>query len=148
DGRAFYLFEPRLFNLTYFHKITDVSTYLTHDFNPKLNSRFQVSYQDITPTYQYSYTNDGENYHNYQNRSITASIQWNPFNIYLRIDWGKTVIEKTYPQFTRQYSQAFKKVINGDLNYTKIALRPMHDLGPLNKGLLLSRLLLVLVLET
>ena len=134
DGRAFYLFEPRLFNLTYFHKIKDVTAYLTHDFNPKLNSRFQVSYQDITPTYQYSYTNDGENYDNYQNSSITASIQWNPFNKYLQSDWGKTVIEKNYPQFTLQYSQAFKNVINSDLNYTKIALRAMHELRPLNKG--------------
>jgi hypothetical protein len=134
DGRAFYLFEPRLFNLTYFHKIKDVSTYLTHDFNPKLNSRFQLSYQDVTPTYQYSYVNDGESYHNYQNSSITASIQWNPFNKYLQSDSGKTVIEKNYPQFSLQYSQAFKNVINSDLNYTKIALRAMHELRPLNKG--------------
>ncbi len=134
DGRAFYLFEPRLFNLTYFHKIKDVSAYLTHDFNPKLQSRFQLSYQDVTPTYQYSYSNDGEQYHNYQNSSITASIQWNPFNKYLQSHWGKTVIEKNYPQFSLQYSQAFKNVINSDLNYTKIALRAMHELRPLNKG--------------
>jgi len=123
-----------LFNLTYFHKIKDISAYLTHDFNPKLNSRFQLSYQDVTPTYQYTYTNDGEEYHNYQNSSITASIQWNPFNKYLQSNWGKTVIEKNYPQFSLQYSQAFKNVINSDLNYTKIALRAIHELRPLNKG--------------
>lgn len=134
DGRAFYLFEPRLFNLTYFHKIKDISAYLTHDFNPKLNSRFQLSYQDVTPTYQYNYTNNGVEYHNYQNSSITASLQWNPFNKYLQSHWGKTVIEKNYPQFSFQYSQAFKNVLNSDLNYTKIALRAIHEFAPLNKG--------------
>lgn len=134
DGRAFYLFEPRLFNLTYFHKIKDISAYLTHDFNPKLNSRFQLSYQDVTPTYQYNYTNNGEEYHNYQNSSITASLQWNPFNKYLQSHWGKTVIEKNYPQFSFQYSQAFENVLNSDLNYTKIALRAIHEFAPLNKG--------------
>lgn len=134
DGRAFYLFEPRLFNLTYFHKIKDVSAYLTHDFNPKLKSRFQLSYQDVTPTYQYEYTNNGKVYHNYQNSALTASLQWNPFNKYLQAQWGKTVIENNYPQFSLQYSQAFKDVMNSDLNYTKIALRATHELQPLNKG--------------
>lgn len=134
DGRAFYLFEPRLFNLTYFHKIKDISAYLTHDFTPKLKSRFQLSYQDVTPTYQYEYSNNGEVYHNYQNSAITASLQWNPFNKYLQSQWGKTVIEKNYPQFSLQYSQAFKNVINSDLNYTKIALRARHELQPLNRG--------------
>ncbi|MCM5662582.1 DUF5686 family protein [Galbibacter mesophilus] len=134
DGRAFYLFEPRLFNLTQFHKIKDISTYLTHDFTPKLSSKFQISHQDVTPTFNYTFTNDGKTYDKYQVSSITASFQWNPFNTYMQTSEGKVVIENEYPQFTLQTAQALRDIFDSDLSFSKFAMRVMHEFRPLNKG--------------
>ncbi|QLE00871.1 carboxypeptidase-like regulatory domain-containing protein [Galbibacter sp. BG1] len=134
DGRAFYLFEPRLFNLSQFQKVKDISTYLTHDFTPKLSSKFQLSHQDVDPTFDYTFTNDGKTYNSYQISSITASFQWNPFNTYMQTSEGKIVVENKYPQFTLQTSQALRDVFDSDLSFSKVAMRVMHEIQPLNKG--------------
>ncbi|WP_335966298.1 DUF5686 family protein [Galbibacter sp. PAP.153] len=134
DGRAFYLFEPRLFNLSQFQKVKDISTYLTHDFTPKLSSKFQLSHQDVKPTYDYTYTNDGKTYTTYQSSFITASFQWNPFNKYMQTNEGKVIIDNKYPQFTIQASQALRNIFDSDLSFSKIALRVRHEIQPLNKG--------------
>ncbi|EIJ38564.1 hypothetical protein JoomaDRAFT_1550 [Galbibacter orientalis DSM 19592] len=134
DGRAFYLFEPRLFNLSQFHKVNDISTYMTHDFTPKLSSKLQLSHQDVKPTYEYTFTNDGKTYESYQTSSITASIQWNPFNKYMQTNTGKVVIENNYPQFTIQTTQALRNIFDSDLSFSKISMRVMHEISPLNMG--------------
>ncbi|WP_417443119.1 DUF5686 family protein [Joostella sp.] len=134
DGRAFYLFEPRLFNISQFHKVNDISAYVTHDFTPKISSRFELSHQDVKPTYDYTFTNNGQTYETYQTSSITAAIQWNPFNKYMQTNEGKVIIENKYPQFTLQTTQALRNLFDSDLSFSKVAMRVMHEISPLNKG--------------
>ncbi|MEL4307245.1 DUF5686 family protein [Joostella sp. CR20] len=134
DGRAFYLFEPRLFNLSQFHKVNDISAYLTHDFTAKLSSRFQLSHQDVKPTYDYTFTNDGKTYDTYQTSSITAAVQWNPYNKYMQTSEGKVVVETGYPQFTFQTTQALRDIFDSDLSFSKFSMRIMHEISPLDMG--------------
>lgn len=134
DGRAFSLFEPRLFNITSFYKIISVSPYITHDITSKLDSRFELNYSEIEPTFNYAYVNDGEIFTNYTINTATLSFDWNPYTRYMQTKEGKRPITQGYPQFAFQASQSFKDALNGDFNFTKFDFRAYYELKPLNKA--------------
>ena len=134
DGRAFSLFEPRLFNITSFYKTISVSPYITHDITSKLSSRLELAYSEIEPLFEYAYENQGEIFTAYKINTATFSFDWNPYSRYMQTKDGKRPIKQGYPQFAFQASQSFKDVLNGDFNFTKFDFRAYYELKPLNKA--------------
>lgn len=134
DGRAFSLFEPRLFNITSFYKTISVSPYITHDITSKLNSRLELTYSEVQPAFEYAYEHNGEIFTNYRINSATMSFDWTPYTRYMKTKNGKLPIKQGYPQFAFQASQSFKDALNGDFNFTKFDFRAYYELKPINKA--------------
>ncbi len=133
DKRTFYLFEPRLFNISSFYATKNTSVYLDHDFTPKLNSRLQFSKSFNDPTYNYTYVLDGQNYNTYDLTEATLSFQWNPFSEYMQAQEEKRTLKDGFPQFTLQVSQSLPNVLDGDFNFTKFNFKAFYVKRSLNK---------------
>lgn len=134
EGRTFYVFEPRLFNITSFHRDKSASTYISHDINPALQLRAQWSQKDTQPTYPYVYFNDGRAYSRFQTNRITFSGFWAPNNRYLTSDDGNTLLEPGWPQFNLQYTKGFKGIMGSDFEFSKVELRIRQDIHTFAAG--------------
>ncbi|MEJ1222726.1 DUF5686 and carboxypeptidase-like regulatory domain-containing protein [Sediminicola sp. 1XM1-17] len=133
DKRTFYLFEPRLFNISSFYATKSTAVFLEHDFTSKFNSRIQFSKSFIDPTYNYAYLLDGESYDTYDLTEATWSFQWNPFSKYMQAPEEKRTLKDGFPQFTLQLSQSIPNVMDGDFNFTKINFKAFYVKRFLNK---------------
>jgi len=128
DGRTFSFFEPRLLNISLFHKHITSAVSLEHEFNPKLIAESEIAISNIRPTYIYNYVLDDTSYGSFENTTAKVSVQWNPFVEYKNND-GKTEITKDgYPKFTLQYSKSFRDVLNADFNFSKLDFRAIHKI--------------------
>jgi len=126
DGRTFSFFEPRLLNISLFHKHITSAISLEHEINPKLITETEISISNIRPTYDYNYVLNNIAYGAFETTIAKVSLQWNPFNEY-EVENGKTkAIFEGYPKFTLQYSKSFKSVFNADFNFSKIDFRTIH----------------------
>ncbi|NER12721.1 carboxypeptidase-like regulatory domain-containing protein [Leptobacterium flavescens] len=134
DGRAFYVFEPRLFNLTLFHKTKKISAYLEHDVTSKLQTRLQFNKSDIDPTFDYTFLSNGNAFTDFELSTAQISFQWSPFNEYILTPKGKKLSKRGFPQFTFQATQSFDNVLGGDFNFTKLDFRFIHEIAPVNKA--------------
>ena len=128
DGRSFSFFEPRLLNISLFHKHTTKAIGIEHKIAPNLFSEMQFALSKIDPTYDYTFSVDGKNYHQFDLSLLKLSLQWNPFNTYETVDEKPVEISKGYPQFTLQLTKSFKDVANGDFNFFKTDFRTIYKL--------------------
>ncbi|AUC83248.1 DUF5686 family protein [Lacinutrix sp. Bg11-31] len=126
DGRTFSFFEPRLLNISLFHKhITSAVSY-EHEVNPKLITETEIAISNIRPTYDYNYVLDNIAYGSFETSIAKIAVQWNPFLEYETIDGKTETIVDGYPKFTLQYSKSFKNVLNADFNFSKLDFRTIH----------------------
>lgn len=128
EARSFSLFEPRLFNITMFHKTRKTSAYLEHDITAKIGAKVQFSQSDITPTYNYFYIHDGTSYYNFKLSEATLALQWAPFSRYMQTRHGKATMRNSYPNFTFQITRTFRNVFESDFEFTKFDFRGMHEI--------------------
>ncbi|MEB8345808.1 DUF5686 family protein [Flavobacteriaceae bacterium KMM 6898] len=133
DKRTFYLFEPRLFNISSFYATKNTSVFVEHDFTPKLNGRMQFSKSFNDPTYNYTYVLDGQRYNTYDLTEATLSFQWSPFSDYMQAQQEKRTLKDGFPQFTLQVSQSLPNVMDGDFNFTKFNFKAFYVKRFLNK---------------
>lgn len=133
DKRTFYLFEPRLFNISSFYATRSTAIFLEHDFTSKFNSRIQFSKSFVDPTYNYTYLLDGQSYNTYDLTEATWSFQWNPFSKYMQAQEEKRTLKDGFPQFTLQVSQSIPNVLDGDFNFTKFNFKAFYVKRFLNK---------------
>jgi hypothetical protein len=126
DKRTFYLFEPRLFNISSFYAVRSSSIFLEHDLTPKLNGRLQFSKTFVDPTYTYAYMHKGQEYTSFDLAEASVSLQWNPFSEYMQTASEKRSIKDGFPQFTFQVSQSVPNILDGDFNFTKFNFRAFY----------------------
>lgn len=134
DGRTFYVFEPRLFNITSFHRNKSLSGFVSHEINPALQVKLQWSQTQTEPTYNYIYLKEGEFYSQYKTNTTTFSLYWAPFNRYLTAKGGNTIVTPGFPQFNFQVSQGMEGVMGSDFGFTKAQLRIRHMINTLGAG--------------
>ncbi|WP_224485037.1 DUF5686 family protein [Robertkochia aurantiaca] len=135
DGRMFYVFEPRLFNISLFHRTRDISASLSHDINSKLTAKGRFSLTDVEPTYAYTYLEDGITpFNKYQASTATVALQWSPFNEYMQTPEGTELIKAGYPQLSLQATKSFKGFFESDFDFSKLQLRIKHEWQLLNSG--------------
>ncbi|WP_340200472.1 DUF5686 family protein [Ascidiimonas sp. W6] len=132
DGRAFYVFEPRLFNITLFHKNKTLSPFIKHDITSALTAKIQVNKSDIAPTFDYLFFNRGQLFNNYKIASLQMALHWTPANKFIVSDAGKKIFKKSYPQFTVQFTKGFQNFLDADFSFSKLNFRGIYEFSPLN----------------
>ena len=136
EGRTFYVFEPRLFNITSFHRDKALSAFITHEVNPALNMRLQWTQADTQPTYPYIYVHDGMSFTQWETNTLTFSLYWGPKNRYIVTDQGSTLLEPGFPQVNFQVTQGLEGVLGSDFQFTKTQLRIHHDIRTFGAGII------------
>lgn len=134
EGRTFYVFEPRLFNITSFHRNKATSAFVTHEINPALRVRLQWTQADTQPTYPYIYQHDGMEFSQYETNTATFSMYWGPNNRYIVSPGGSSLLEPGFPQVNFQVTQGFEGVMGSDFSFTKTQLRIRHDIATFGAG--------------
>ncbi|WP_452223946.1 hypothetical protein [Lacinutrix chionoecetis] len=128
DGRTFSFFEPRLLNISLFHKHITSAVSLEHEFNPKLITETEFAISNIRPTYDYNYVLDDTSYGSFETSTAKIAVQWNPFTKYEVIDGKTKTTVDGYPKFTLQYSKSFRNVFAADFNFSKLDFRTIHKI--------------------
>lgn len=131
DKRFFSFFEPRLLNISLFHRHITKDISLEHKITPYLLSDTQLSRSNINPTYDYIFFVDGKAYDEFRLSMAKVSLQWNPFNTF-ETENGIEVEKEGFPNFTLQLSKSFKDLLRSDFNFFKADFRTIYrlDLNP------------------
>ncbi|WP_100613453.1 hypothetical protein [Confluentibacter citreus] len=135
DKRFFQLFEPRLLNISLFHKIISRSVSLEYQLSPNILTETQLSINDINPTYAYEFALDGDNYSSFDLSMAKIAVQWSPFSRFELAEKGIKEGEDGYPKFTFQYTKSFKDVFKGDFNFSNFEFKTIHQIQHKNKSL-------------
>ena len=135
EGRSFSLFEPRLFNISMFHKSRSISSYLEHDITAKLKTKWQITKANISPTYPYIYTTNNLEYNTYKITTATVSTEWTPSSQYMLSPKGKVETTIGYPRISFQVTQGIDNFLDGDFNFTKINIKALHQIKFRNKSI-------------
>ncbi|MBO3115501.1 hypothetical protein J4050_02010 [Winogradskyella sp. DF17] len=135
DKRYFTFFEPRLLNISLFHRHITKSIGVEHQISNHLLTETQISTSKIDPTYTYTFVLDDAQYTRYDLSLGRISLQWSPFSSYEIIN--ERAIEKKvgYPKFTLQFTQAFSSVLGGDFNFSKIDFRAIQQFNHSNEAI-------------
>lgn len=134
DGRAFYVFQPRLFNIETFYWNKRVQLHLTHNITSKARIKVQASYNDITPKFDYVFSLNGTDYNQYNISKIDAAISWQPYSEFMVTPDGFDQISRGFPTFTFQATKSIPGVLNSDFNFTQLNLRAYYEMQPFEKG--------------
>ena len=135
DKRFFQLFEPRLLNISLFHKHTTRAVSVEHEFNPNLQTETQVAASYIVPTYNYNFVINGNSYNSFHISTIKTSVQWSPFDQYNLVNNSHKKIVNRYPKFTLQYTKSISGLLEGDFNFSKLDFRAIHQVKHANESL-------------
>lgn len=135
DKRFFQLFEPRLLNISLFHKIISRTVSLEYQLSPNILTETQLSVNDINPTYAYEFALDGDNYSSFDLSMAKIAVQWSPFSQFELAEKGVKEIKNGFPKFTFQYTKSFKDVFKGDFNFSNVEFKAIHEIEHKNDNL-------------
>lgn len=135
DKRFFQLFEPRLLNISLFHKIISRTISLEYQLSPNILTETQLSINDINPTYAYEFALDGNNYSSFDLSMAKIAVQWSPFSQFELAEKGVNQIKDGFPKFTFQYTKSFKDVFKGDFNFSNVEFKTIHQIEHKNNSL-------------
>jgi hypothetical protein len=128
DKRFFQFFEPRLINISLFHKIISKSLSIEHQINSKILTETQFSIIQVNPTYNYTFNlGDQGSFSNFNLTTAKISLQWSPFS---NFEFTSNTLEETqtgYPKFTLQYTKSLSNIFNGDFNFSKLDFRTIQE---------------------
>ncbi|MGY5850755.1 DUF5686 family protein [Salegentibacter sp. F14] len=130
----FSVIEPRFVNISFFYTDKTISGSLTHRFTPSINSELQISQSNITNIREYAYIHNEQQLQDYKLSQATFSFLWRPFARFLSTPTKNILIEKGYPKFTGQLTQAFSGFMKGDFNFFKAGLKIEHEIRRLDKS--------------
>ena len=126
DKRFFSFFEPRLLNIDLFHRHITRAINLEHKLSEKLLTELELAVSDISPTYDYIFRVDGQDFRNWDISKARLSLQWSPFDKYKFEDDNYILTKDAYPKFTLQLTQSFRDVLKGDFNFFKADFRTIQ----------------------
>lgn len=126
DKRFFSFFEPRLLNINLFHKHITKSVALQHQFSKYLLTETELALSKINPTYGYSFNINNKAFTIFDLSTAKIALQWSPFSTFEVSETISKEVSSGYPKFSVQFTKSFKKVLNGDFNFSKIDFRTIH----------------------
>ncbi|SCY45900.1 DUF5686 family protein [Flavobacterium caeni] len=127
DKRVFKLYDPRPINVSTFYQHKTWRAYLETKILPKTESIWQLTYSNVEPKFSYVYNRDNELFYRYTMTTAQASVQWNPFSDYMQTPHGRIEVEKRFPKFTFQFTQALPEVLGNDFVFSKIDFRTEYE---------------------
>ncbi len=134
DKRIFSFFEPRLLNIDLFHRHITKSIALEHRVSNSLLSETQLATRRITPTYNYNFIANGNDYNFFNVSTAKLSLQWSPFCTYAIVNDNVTTVKDGFPKFTLQLTHGFKSVFDSDFNFSKLDFRTVHEFNHKNNS--------------
>lgn len=141
DKRFFQLFEPRLLNISLFHKHTTRAVSIEHQFSPKIQTETQLALSYIVPTYNYTFEINGNDYETFHLSLLKTSLQWDPFSKFELVNNSYKEVKDGYPKFTLQYTKSIKGLSENNFSFYKIDFRTVHQIKHANNSL--SELIIV-----
>lgn len=127
DKRVFKIYDPRPINLSTFYNHKTWKGYVKTLIIPRTESLWQLSQSAVTPMFNYTFVNNGQDYKQFNLTTAMLSLQWNPFSDYMQTPNGRLEIEKRFPKFTFQYTQTLDGITGNDFNFGKIDLRAEYQ---------------------
>ena len=123
DKRSFKIYDPRPINISTFYNYKMYKMYIENRILPKTESIWQVSTTAVEPKFNYIFLNDGKSYTSYNMTTAMVSLQWNPFSDFMQTPSGRMEIDKRFPKFTFQFTQALPEIAQNDFEFGKVDLR-------------------------
>jgi hypothetical protein len=132
DKRVFKIYDPRPINVNTFYNYQNWQAYVETMILPKSESRWTFTRSRVNPLFPYTFNVNGNSYTLFHLTTASVSIQWNPFSSFMQTPTGKIEIEKHFPKFTFQYTQAVSGVFDGDFTFGKLDFRSEYEKKYLN----------------
>ncbi|WP_242120740.1 DUF5686 family protein [Aestuariivivens sediminicola] len=129
DGRFFQFFEPRLLNISLFHKHITKTLSIEHQFHPKLISETEFAVSNVSPTYTYGYQLNNDIINDFQLSTLKLALQWSPFNTVVESPEGRLTMIPGYPHFTLQYTKNFNHLFKSNLSFSKVDFKTVFKIG-------------------
>ncbi|MFV0566331.1 MAG: hypothetical protein ACK5NB_10930 [Flavobacteriaceae bacterium] len=129
DKRLFQFFEPRLLNISLFHKHITKALALEYDITNHLSAETELALSNISPTYDYSFVVGDEIYSKFNLSTAKIALQWSPFSKFEMSEQGVVEVKDGFPKFTFQYTQSIKDAFEGDFNFSKVDFRAIQRFG-------------------
>ncbi len=129
DSRFFTFFEPRLINISLFHKHITKTVSLEHKLLNNLLTETELAISKIEPTYDYTFVTDAGSFRSFEISTAKIGVQWSPFSKFKFENDRLNEIENGFPKFTFQFTKSFENVINGDFNFAKIDFKTIYQLN-------------------
>ena len=132
DKRVFKIYDPRPINISTFYNHQTWNGYIETKILPKTESMWQLTRSRIDPKFEYLYNPNGSPYRIFNLTTASVSIQWNPFSDFMQTPDGRIEVEKRFPKFAFQYTQAINGVLGSDFGFGKIDFRAEYEKKYLN----------------
>ncbi|MBT8268211.1 MAG: hypothetical protein KJN59_03225 [Bacteroidia bacterium] len=133
DKRLFQLFEPRLLNIDLFHKHITKRLNIEHQLFYNVAAETEFALRNIRTTYDYLYRlPNGDAFGEYDVSTFRFTAQWSPFSTFEYINRSIRETRRAYPNFSFQYTKAFRDVFQGDLSFSKFDFRAIQQFDHVN----------------
>ena len=123
DKKIFRIYTSQPISGNTFYSYKSFSAYFETRLLAKTFSIWQLTKSLIEPKFEYNYVLNGNSYKNFDLTTASFSVQWSPFSDFMQSPRGKLEIEKRYPKFTFQFTQAVPKFLSNDFAFTKFDFR-------------------------
>ncbi len=128
ESRRFRIYDPRPINISTFYNHKTASAYWESKYIPKTDLYAGISRSAIAPRFDYQYQQGDQLLSEYTLTTLQMAVQWNPFSSYMQTSTGRLEINKRYPKFTLQLTQAFDQLLGADFQFSKIDFRINHEI--------------------
>ncbi|MFN7331474.1 MAG: DUF5686 family protein, partial [Flavobacterium sp.] len=128
ESRRFRIYDPRPINISTFYNHKTASAYWESKYIPKTDLYAGISRSAIAPRFDYQYQQGNQLLSEYTLTTLQLAVQWNPFSSYMQTSTGRLEINKRYPKFTLQLTQAFDQLLGADFQFSKIDFRINHEI--------------------
>ncbi|WP_372753628.1 hypothetical protein [Mariniflexile sp.] len=128
DQRVFQFFEPRLLNINLFHHHITRTAGLEHQIANNLNTVAEFSVSDIIPTYGYGFVTDNGVLNIFDLSIAKLALQWKPLKPSKLSETASKNSKNEFPEITLQYTKSITDVFQGDLSFSKLDFRTIHQI--------------------
>ena len=135
DKRFFQFFEPRLLNISLFHKHITKAIGLEHQITNNFNSEVEFSSSHIQPTYNYGFVTTNGILNHFDLSIAKVALKWHPLKNPNLSEMASKELKNEFPALTLQYTKSFNEVLKSDLGFSKLDFRTIHQIGKKDRSI-------------
>lgn len=123
DNKKFKLYDPRPFKISTFYSHQTYGLNFESKIIPQVETILNVAKSRINPLFDYVFQPNGQSVELYNLTLASLSLEWSPYSIFLQSPQNILEVEKNYPKFLIELTQALPNVLESNLNFTKVDTR-------------------------